>query len=150
MIKGILALFRSGLIFNPMVLSGILLAFIAIASLDDAMLKALYTNSGLYILALICAGIYVYFFKPIYFTGGYKINWKETILSTIGHFLMFIISFVCAMLFVSVISFGGKEEEEEKKQYPEIEKLTNEIKQQEQVLQENYNAILKAYETPQL
>lgn len=146
MIKGILALFRSGLIFNPMVLSGILLAFIAMATLDDIMLKALYTNSGLYILALMCAGIYVYFFKPIYFIGGYKINWKETILSMIGHFLMFVISFVCAMLFVSAISFGTSEEET--KQYPEIEKLTNEIKQQEQVLQENYNAILKAYETP--
>ena len=59
---------------------------------------------------------------------------------------MFVISFVCAMLFVSAISFGASEEET--KQYPEIEKLTNEIKQQEQVLQENYNAILKAYETP--
>ena len=147
MIKGILALFRSGLIFNPMVLSGILLGFLSISALDDTKLKALYTNSGLYILMFLISAVYVYFFKCIYFEGGYKINYKETILSMIGHFLMFVISFICSMLFVTMLSFGAPKEKTDK-QHPEIEKLANEIKQQEQALQENYDAIMKAYEMP--
>ncbi len=146
MIKGILALFRSGLIFNPMVLLGIVLGFLSMATLEGAMLKALYTNYSLYLLMLIVAGFYVYFFKCIYKEGGYDVDWKETLLSMFGHFLMLVISFILSMLFVMVMSFGVGEEETQ--QYPEIEKLTNEIKQQEKVLQENYEAIMKAYELP--
>ena len=146
MIKGILALFRSGLILNPMVFSGILLGFIAMATLDADMLKALYTNYSLYLLMLMIACAYVYFFKCVYFQGGRRVDWKETILSMFGHFMMFVISFIFSMLFVMVISFGGTQEEEP--EYPEIEKLTEEIRQQEKNLQENYNAIMKAYEIP--
>lgn len=146
MIKGILALFRSGLILNPMVLLGIILGFVAMATLDSVTLKALYTNYSLYLLMFLIASIYVYIFKCVYLEGGNKIDWKETILSAIGHFLMFVISFIFSMIFVMVMSFGGTEEEPTPS--PEIEKITNEIKQQEQILQENYDAILKAYEIP--
>ena len=146
MIKGILALFRSGLILNPMVFLGILIGFIAMATLDDDMLRLLYTSFSLYLLMFIIASAYVYFFKLVYFQGGRKVDWKETILSMVGHFLMFVISFICSMLFVMFISFGDTQEEQQ--EYQEIEKLANEIKQQEKALQENYNAILKAYEMP--
>ncbi len=148
MIKGILALFRSGLILNPMVMIGILIGFLAMATLDDVMLKALYTNYSLYLLMLMVASAYVYFFKCVYFEGGYKIDWKETILSMIGHFFMLVISFICSMLFVMVISFGSTEEKPQ--EYPEFEKLKEEIKKQEKELQENYDAILQVYNTPSM
>ena len=143
MIKGILALFRSGLILNPMVFSGILLGFIAMATLDADMLKALYTNYSLYLLMLMIACAYVYFFKCVYFQGGRRVDWKETILSMFGHFMMFVISFIFSMLFVMVISFLRR-----MTYCIEFEKLTEEIRQQEKNLQENYNAIMKAYEIP--
>lgn len=144
MIKGILALFRSGLIFNPMVLIGVSLGFVSMARLDAVMLKALYTNYSLYALMFMVALGYVYFFKCVYVEGGYEIDWKETLLSAFGHFLMLVISFIFSMLFVMVVSFSS--DSEEPKPSSDVEKLTQELKQQEKELLENYDAIMNAYE----
>ena len=145
MIKGILALFRSGLIFNPMVFLGILIGFISIATMENDMLKAFYTNPGLYVLMMIIAGTYVYFFKCSYIFGKNDIDWKETSLTMFGHFLMLVISFIFSMLFILVISFGGTEESKPQ-QLPEFEKIEQEAK----ALQQEYNAIMNAIDNPQL
>ncbi|MBQ8870311.1 MAG: hypothetical protein IJ019_02920 [Alphaproteobacteria bacterium] len=148
MIKGILALFRSGLIFNPMVMLGVLTGFICMATLEDERLKALYTNYNLYILMFLVASAYVYFFKCVYFQGGYRIDWKETILSMIGHFFMLVLSFIFSMLFVMVVSFGGSETqiESEKQVSADLQKLQDDFKKQQQEIQKNYEAIMKAYD----
>ena len=146
MIKGILALFRSGLIFNPMVFLGILTGFIAMGTMDNDKLKAFYTNPGLYILMLMIAAAYVYTFKCVYITGKSDIDWKETILTMIGHFLMMVVSFIFSMLFVMVISFGGSEEKTKAQKLPEFEK----IEQETQALQNEYNAIMNDINNPQL
>ena len=148
MIKGILALFRSGLIFNPMVMLGVLLGFICMATLDDQMLKFLYTNYNFYMLLFLVASTYVYFFKCVYIQGGYRVDWKETVLSMVGHFFMLVLSFIFSMLFVMVISFGGTEDTTEQQTAAELQKLQDEFRQQQQEIQKNYEAIMKAYDTP--
>ena len=148
MIKGILALFRSGLIFNPMVMLGVLLGFICMATLDDQMLKFLYTNYNFYMLLFLVASTYVYFFKCVYIQGGYRVDWKETVLSMVGHFFMLVLSFIFSMLFVMVISFGGTEDATEQQTAAELQKLQDEFRQQQQEIQKNYEAIMKAYDTP--
>ncbi|MBE6451647.1 MAG: hypothetical protein E7016_06770 [Alphaproteobacteria bacterium] len=150
MIKGILALFRSGLIFNPMVLLGVLTGFVCMATLEDDKLKALYTNYNFYILMFLVAAAYVYFFKCVYFQGGYRVDWKETILSMIGHFCMLVLSFIFSMLFVMVVSFGGSETqtENEKQAAADLQKLQDDFRKQQQEIQKNYEAIMKAYDMP--
>lgn len=146
MIKGILALFRSGIIFNPMVLVGILTGFIAMGSLDDEQLHAFYTNYHLYLLMLLVAAMYVYFFKRTYYRGGLETNWKETIQTMIGYFLMLVVSFIFSMLFITVMSFGGPDEENY--DLPEFDQVQQELKKNQETLQQNYEAILKAVDAP--
>ena len=150
MIKGILALFRSGLIFNPMVLLGVLSGFICMGALEDEKFKALYTNYNLYILMFLIASAYVYFFKCVYLQGGYRVDWKETFLSMIGHFSMLVLSFIFSVLFVMVMSFGGSEvqTEQERQATAELQKLQDDFRKQQAEIQKNYEAIMKAYDMP--
>lgn len=158
MIKGILALFRSGLIFNPMVFLGILIGFIAMGMLEDDMLKAFYTNPGLYVLMLLIAVFYVYFFKCVYISGKSDIDWKETLLTMLGHFLMMIVSFISSMLFASMIislfsprittnktNVINTQIEQKTNSVQDFENIKNEIEQ----LQNEYNEIMKSYEISQ-
>lgn len=146
MFKGILALFKSGIIFNPMVLLGILSGFIAMGTMDDERLHAFYTNYHLYLLMLLVAVMYVFFFKRTYYRGGLETNWKETIQTMVGYFLMLVVSFIFSMLFITVISFGGSDEENY--DLPEFDQVQQELKKNQETLQQNYEAILKAVDAP--
>lgn len=140
MIKGILALFRSRIIFNPMVLFGIITGFAAMASLEGERLHSFYTNYSLYLLMLFIAGLYVYFFKRTYLENGWQTDWKETGLTIVGHFLMFVVSFILSMLFVLTISFGA--DEEENYDLPEFNQIQQDLQNQQRELQKNYDAII--------
>lgn len=143
MIKGILALFRTGIIFNPMVLLGILLGFIAMGTLSDEQLHALYTNYHLYILMFLITALYVNFFRRTYLMGGVEVDWKSTIQTMIGYFLMFVVSFIFSMLFVTVMSFGDEEQMMQTPELPEFNQVEHELKLHEKELQKNYNAIMQ-------
>ncbi len=146
MIKGIWALFNLGLIYNPMVLLGILFGFVAMGTLDDEQLHALYTNYHLYFLMFLIAGLYVYFFKRTFMQNSYDTDWKATLQTMVGHFLMLVLSFVLSMLFVLAISFGGMEEEVDYNALPGFTQLEQDIKNQQKELKENYDAIMKTIE----
>ena len=53
MIKGIVALFTSGAIFNPMVLLGIICGIGAMVRLDEEAIRALVTNYHFYLLIVV-------------------------------------------------------------------------------------------------
>lgn len=146
MIKGILALFRSGLIFNPMVLLGILTGFTAMGTLEDEQLHQFYTNYHLYLLMFLVAGIYVYIFKRTYYKGGVITDWQATIQTMVSHFLMLVVSFIFSMLFVMVMSFTG--DEDENYDLPEFNQVTTDLQNNQRELQENYNAIMEAVDGP--
>ncbi|MFR8206725.1 MAG: hypothetical protein ACLU99_10735 [Alphaproteobacteria bacterium] len=65
MIKGIISLFTSGAIFNPMVLLGILLGVLCDVGLSGEEIKELFTDYNLYLLALLVSGLYIFGFKSI-------------------------------------------------------------------------------------
>lgn len=148
MIKGILALFNLGLIYNPMVLLGIITGFVAMGALESEQLHALYTNYHLYLLMLLIAGLYVYFFRRTFMQNGYDTDWKATIQTMVGHFLMLVVSFLLSMLFVMSISFGGMEEEVDYDELPGFTEVEQDIKNHQKELQENYDAIMKAIDMP--
>lgn len=147
MIKGILALFSTGTIFNPMVWLGILIGFAAMIFLDSDQVRALYTNWHLYLMMYLIAGLYTYFFRRVYYRGGVETDWNQTIAAMIGNFFRLVLSFICGMLFIYSVSFGG-EEEEEQYNLPELDQLEREFKANQSELQKNYEAIMKAYDTP--
>lgn len=96
-LKGIIALFRTKLIFNPIVMIGIFIGFAFKLTLDYYTINSLYSNYKFYLLLFIIASSYVYMFKCIYFPEKNKINWKDTILSMIGHFFMLLLSYYCSI-----------------------------------------------------
>ena len=80
--------------------------------------------------------------------NGYDTDWKATIQTMVGHFLMLVVSFILSMLFVMSISFGGTEEEVDYDALPGFTQVEQDIKNQQKELQENYDAIMKAIDTP--
>ena len=157
MIKGILALFRSGLIFNPVVICGIIFGFIGMTALEDEQFTAYYSNPCLYILMLMLSVVYVYNFRCIYVLGKNQIDWKETSLSMFGHFLMMVVSFISSMLFISMVMslFSPRVKPKQNKQEVVVEEtvsITNNfetIEKDLEILQSEYEEIMKAYATPQ-
>ena len=110
MIKGILALFTSGLILNPMVLSGIIGGFYMMGTLSSEEIHSLFAHPQFYAGLLLLAIGYASIFKRIYFVGGQRVDWRATAFSIIGHFLTLLLSIILSCLFVFVITLDGDEE----------------------------------------
>lgn len=146
MLKGIAALFKSGLIFNPMVLLGIITGFVAMGALSDEQLHAFYTNYHLYLLMLLIAGLYVFFFKRTVIPNRDETDWAATSQTIIGHFLMLVISFIFSMLFIMVMSFSGEPDEDY--ELAEFDQVQRDLEMQTQELQQNYKAIMQAVDGP--
>ena len=49
MIKGLIAIFTSGILFRPMVLLGVIIGTVSMVTLDNNQLKIMYTTPLLYI-----------------------------------------------------------------------------------------------------
>lgn len=107
MIKGILALFSSGIIFRLPVLSGIIIGFYMMFTLSDEEIMAVFHSPHVYMLGLIISAVYAFIFKRIYKKGGGIVDWNATVYSIFGHFLSYIVALVCSCLFILAISFGG-------------------------------------------
>lgn len=105
MIKGILSLFTSGAIFNPMILLGIALGIFSMAVLTDVEIKKLFTDYHLYILVLLLSAGYVFFLKPVYKDGGKAPDYAAMIWATVLGVLKFTMSALLAMSFVFMLSF---------------------------------------------
>ena len=106
MFRGFFALFVTGLIFRPMLLLGGLTGIVLYIGLESETLKRLYSNYNLYLLFLFIASLYVFFFKKTYLENGYDVDWKETIKTMVGEFLMLSFCFIMGMLLASFFDFS--------------------------------------------
>lgn len=104
MIKGLLALFTSGAILNPMVLLGIFSGIAFYVTLNGDQLTLLYSDYRLYLLAVLIAFSYNFLFKKVYQDGGYNLDFGATLLNVLGSSLKLILSSVLTMSFISMIS----------------------------------------------
>ena len=79
MLNGLKALFTSGIIFRPMVFSGIIAGFLLSAFLDMEEAFPLFSDLSFYLLSAAWSGLYTLFFNQIYNTGaGWIIRqWAE-------------------------------------------------------------------------
>ncbi len=77
MIRGLIALFSSGTILNPMVLLGVLSGFLLKAFLSYGEIFALYGNYHFYIGVVFVAFLYGMIFKKVYKKGGLDLDLGE-------------------------------------------------------------------------
>lgn len=106
MIKGLLALFTSGAILNPMVLLGIFSGIAFYVSLNGDQLTVLYSDYRLYLLAVLIAFIYNFIFKKVYQSGGMDLDFSAMLLNVVASSLKLILSSVLMMSFISMISLA--------------------------------------------
>ena len=104
-LKGLISLFTSGIIFNPMVLLGIGLGIFVEISWEAERIYALLKNYHLYLLIWRVSGAYVFVFKRSYKDGGVDPDYAAMIFASITGVLKFVMAFVLAMSFIMMISF---------------------------------------------
>ena len=68
MIKGLISLFTSGIIFNPLVLLGIISGFWCITNKEPSEIRELFNQNWLYVIVGVVAIAYTFIFIKIYFT----------------------------------------------------------------------------------
>ncbi len=105
MIKGIIALFTSGIIFNPLILLGIGLGFVCMATMDASQIEELFKDYHLYLLALLAAVVHRFGFKKVYKDDGDTLDVSTMIWQTIGDVAAFAVAAVLTLSFVSLLSF---------------------------------------------
>ncbi len=91
MIKGIIALFKSGILLNPMVFSGVVLGFVFAIKFPLELIFTIYGDFRVYLVVLLFSFVYNFLFKKVYKRGGYVVDFKETfgnvILSAVYFFI---------------------------------------------------------------
>ena len=104
MIKGIIALFVSRIILNPMVLLGIAAGFYMMTTMEMSQIHAMFLNPHFNTGVLILAGIYTLIFKRTFYGNG-KTNWGATLGGIIWSFLTFLFATIMSCLFFMMFSF---------------------------------------------
>ncbi len=102
MIKGIVALFTSGMIFNPFVLLGIVFGFVVALSPNKEGIELLLHLPSFYLLILLLAFFYNYLFKKIYKDDGDKLDILQMFWNIVISFCTFFFSAVLSFIFVLV------------------------------------------------
>lgn len=105
MIKGIIALFTSGLITNPMVILGIILGAVFYGLLDADSIFKIYKTPSFYGVALMIACGYVLGFRRVYTSDG-DTDWTETSLAIAGSVFKFVLSSLLMISFISMFDVG--------------------------------------------
>ena len=105
MIKGIISLFTTGAIFNPMVLLGIICGIVSIMRMDADAIKALATNYHFYLLIAFVSFVYTFIFKKEYKEGGMELDYTAMMFTAIWGIVKFVLAYFLSMSFVFMISF---------------------------------------------
>ena len=104
MFRGLIALFTSGVIFNPFVLLGIGCGIWTIINMSPADIRTLFLDYRLYVVVAVVTVLYTFLFAKIYKQGGRYVDWNSTMWLAVWNFVRYFISFVLAMSFVTMIS----------------------------------------------
>lgn len=103
MIKGILALFRTGIIFDPFVLVGILMGFFAALSPNKEAVEILFKQNSFYLLILLVAFLYHYFLKKVYKEDGNTLDYVRMALNIVFSVVKFVISCAFSIIFIMML-----------------------------------------------
>lgn len=112
MIKGLIALLTSGIIFRLPILLGIILGFFMMFMLSDEQIFAVFKNPLFYVFGIVISFLYAFTIKRVYHKGGTLVDWRATLYSVFGHFVSYIAAVIFSCLFIFTISFGGFDNED--------------------------------------
>ena len=105
MIKGIVALFSSGIIFNPMVLGGIFFAVFCMIKFDADQMREIFMDYNLYALVAFISFAYTFLFKKIYKEGGIEMDYTAMILYATAGIARFVLACGLMISFIVMLSF---------------------------------------------
>lgn len=105
MIKGIMALFTSGAILNPMVLLGIFLAIYCMIRMDAEQMRELFGDYHLYALAALISFAHVFLFKKVYKDDGVNLDYTAMIFAGLGGIVKFVLACGLTISFIIMLSF---------------------------------------------
>lgn len=124
MLKGIQALFTSGILLDPFVLLGLVLGGFFYFNLSYEQVTAVYCDYRFYALALMLAIVYNFAIRPVYRRGGVSIDTKKTASNAVLSGLKFVLSSLLMMAFISFWSFGSDDSD-----YQSVESFEQQLKQ---------------------
>lgn len=104
MIKGLFSLFTSGIIFNPMVLCGVVLGIYCMTSMKSEAINSLFHDYRLYAAALLFSFVYHFLFKRVY-DDNQNLDYGTMIGLSVWGLVKFVLAAVLTMSFVVLISF---------------------------------------------
>ena len=104
MIKGLMALFTSGVIFNPMVLLGVVSGIYSIIHFEPEQIRALLIDVRLYLGVSAISAFYTVVFAKVYDEGGLNVDWASTFGKMIWNILRYFMAFILSMSFVMMVS----------------------------------------------
>lgn len=95
MIKGILALFKTGIIFDPFVLLGIFMGLFVALAPNQVSVRILMEQKSFYLLILLLAFLYNYLLKKVYKDDGFTLDYMRML----GNIVLSVVKFVVAAAF---------------------------------------------------
>ena len=107
MLNGLKALFTSGLIFDPMVLLGVIIGALFYWGLDKEQITAIYMDYRFYGLSGVVSVLYCFLWRPQYKQLGLAIDYQATSFKAVFGFLKIVIASLLMMSFISFFSFGN-------------------------------------------
>ncbi len=103
MIKGILALFNTGIIFDPFVLCGILLGIFTAFTPDTELMENLFRQNSFYLLILLLSFLYNYLLKKVYKDDGYTLDYVRMALNIVLSLVKFVVSCALSIVFIMML-----------------------------------------------
>ena len=105
MIKGIIALFSSGTILNPMVWIGILGGLFLSYRYSLEKIYGIFYDYNFYLIGMAIAFVYTFAFNQVYKGYSNVIDWPSTFKRFFSHSFMIILSTVLSAIFFSTLFF---------------------------------------------
>ena len=104
MLRGLKALFMSGLFWDPMVLLGIFTGSLLYFNFEYEQIESVYFDARFYALAAIIGVLYNFSFRPVYRRGGRVIDYQYTTVNAILAFSETGYQFRAGVSFISLVT----------------------------------------------
>lgn len=103
MIKGFLALFRSGIIFDPFVLLGVIMGIFTAMTPNKEAVEALYKQDSFYLLILLLSFLYNYLVKKVYKDDGDHLDYLRMGWNIFMSLVKFVLACTFSIMFIMMV-----------------------------------------------
>ncbi len=104
MLRGLKALFMSGIFWDPMVLLGMTFGSLLYFNFDYEQIEAVFFDVRYYALAAVIGVLYNFSLWPVYKRGGRYIDYTYTTVNSILSFMKLVLSSILVMSFINLVT----------------------------------------------